>query len=430
MTNASPAPINEPLRLAAVAASELFDAVPEARLDRITRMLAAAYGVPIAFFSVIGEWQLCFKSRFGIDMESAPREGSFCHHALASGGAFCVPDATLDERFRDHPAVAGEAGLRYYASYPVKLPGSGQTIGKLCVTDTAARDTASAVELALLEDYAGILEDAIEQRCEAIGRERNMRASQQAASRMAEVAERTKNRFTAMIGHELRTPLTAIMGFSELLAMELHGKLRPAYRDYARTICAGGNRLLRTVEQLISYADMDRGQIGLAEERFDLDALIRQTVSEQQGAARLTGVKIDYAGNDGPPALFADPIMTDQMLGQLIGNAVKFSPAEGTVTVAVGRDALGALKIIVEDEGIGMPDDDLNSALSPYRQLDEDLDRRFEGMGLGLPLTNMLIGRHGGLLTVERRRPRGTRAILSFPIWRCRAKDEPVAQVA
>lgn len=152
------APSCESERLAALRALQLLDTPPEERFDRLTRLATHLFGVPIAFLSLVDDNRLWYKSRQGLEITEAPREGSFCERTLFSGpGPTVVQDATRDERFHDSPWVTGEAGnLRFYAGYPLVTP-EGLPLGTFCIGDTESHAFNEQQQQAL-EDLAKIAE--------------------------------------------------------------------------------------------------------------------------------------------------------------------------------------------------------------------------------------------------------------------------------
>jgi diguanylate cyclase (GGDEF)-like protein len=152
---------DERLRVQALRRLGILDSKPEERFDRITRIAAALFQVPIALISLVDEKRQWFKSAQGIDVRETPREHSFCAHAIAGdpNQAFVVNDARLDARFRDNPLVTGSLGLRFYAGFPV-CDSDGFALGALCVIDTAPRVPDCSM-VHLLRDLAGMVEDEL-----------------------------------------------------------------------------------------------------------------------------------------------------------------------------------------------------------------------------------------------------------------------------
>jgi GAF domain-containing protein len=145
---AAPIPADEDARLNALRQLLILDTPPEERFDRIAAFAADEFDVPIAMVSLVDSDRTWFKSRIGTDLLEAPRDVSFCGHAILHDEPFVVPDATLDVRFADNPNVSQEPHIRFYAGACLKLP-SGQNVGTLCLYDFNPREM-DRVALAIL----------------------------------------------------------------------------------------------------------------------------------------------------------------------------------------------------------------------------------------------------------------------------------------
>ena len=156
----APLPEDEHRRLTELQRRRLLDTPPEERLDRITRMAAAAFAVPIALITLIDAERQWFKSSCGLDIRESEREESFCAHAIVDREILVVPDALLDDRFAENPLVSGPPGIRFYAGHPLVLTG-GPCVGTLCIIDRRPRDL-DLQHLALLKDLADLAIEELE----------------------------------------------------------------------------------------------------------------------------------------------------------------------------------------------------------------------------------------------------------------------------
>ncbi|MFN4312469.1 MAG: ammonium transporter [Ferrovibrio sp.] len=236
------------------------------------------------------------------------------------------------------------------------------------------------------------------------------------AKTAAEAASNAKTAFLGNMSHELRTPLNAVIGFSEILTGELFGPLGDQrYRDYAADILASGRHLLSLVNDLLDHTRIEAGQVVLHDAELDVtehcEAALRM-MRERAAAADLRLIS-DYG--DGLPDLLADERALRQMLLNLLGNAVKFTPPGGLVSLSVRQEQDGRLAIAVADTGIGMKREDVPRALEPFVQLHDHLNKSYAGTGLGLPMVQALIRLHGGTLTIDSREGDGTIVTLRFP---------------
>jgi signal transduction histidine kinase/PAS domain-containing protein len=257
-----------------------------------------------------------------------------------------------------------------------------------------------------------------------VGMEQQRLAAERAliqAKEAAEEASRAKTTFLATMSHELRTPLNAIIGFSEIMRDELLGPLgKPQYKAYADDICQSGSHLLSLINDLLDLSKAGAGKIDLAEEEIEPRALIESCLRLVETRARRGDVHLVNQANGGLPRLYADRRRLKQILLNLLANAVKFTSANGTVTVRAHQDPQ-AFRIEVSDTGIGIAPEDIPKVMQPFGQVDSVIARRAEGVGLGLPLSKVLAELHGGSLTIESQPGKGTTVILSLPASRVRA---------
>jgi signal transduction histidine kinase len=235
------------------------------------------------------------------------------------------------------------------------------------------------------------------------------------AKEEAELASRTKTEFLANISHELRTPLNAIIGFAEILSGQIFGKLGDQrYVNYAADIRDSGQHLLTLINDVLDVSKIEVGKLELNEEPVDIIAVLESSMRLMRDRAEEAGLELRAELPRGLPFLQADARRLKQILLNLMSNAVKFTAAGGRVVVraVVAEDGLS---IAVEDTGIGIAPHDLEKALRPFGQIDSRMARKYQGTGLGLPLTKSMVELHGGRLTLESEVGRGTKATIWLP---------------
>ncbi len=236
------------------------------------------------------------------------------------------------------------------------------------------------------------------------------------AKELAESANRAKTAFLATMSHELRTPLNAINGFSEIMAAEMFGPVGDQrYREYVEQINFSGNHLLCLINDILDLSKVEAGKSELnmdAEEPGELITAAAELMREKAGQG-----DVDLSVEIAPdlPPMQVDGRRVKQVLLNLLSNAIKFTPAGGRVTVAARWDADQGLAVSIADTGIGIADDQLETVLEPFGQVENAYSRKYHGTGLGLPLAMALVNMHGGKLVLESRLGVGTTARFNLP---------------
>ena len=236
------------------------------------------------------------------------------------------------------------------------------------------------------------------------------------ARRLAETANQAKTAFLANMSHELRTPLNAIIGFSEILLAEMYGPLGGKYADYAKDIHDSGTHLLGLVNNILDLTKSQAGKLQLDLQAVEFGPLVDSCVSMVREQCARGQLRLEVYAPAEPLMLTADAGKLRQILLNLLSNAVKFTDRGGRIDVRIERLGADRLLLSVSDSGIGMAPDDIRVALAPFGQVDNRLARRYEGTGLGLPLTKVLVELHNGTFTLESVLGEGTAARVELPL--------------
>ena len=255
--------------------------------------------------------------------------------------------------------------------------------------------------------YEGTVEDVTEK----FEQERALRI----ALRQAEIANKMKAAFLAAMSHELKTPLNAVLGFSEIIRDEVLGPVgHESYRDYAADIHRSGARLLSVINDVLDVSKLQGGLLTIDARPENLRDVLDSALVQARGTTQdQRAIEMDMPQD--PPVLMVDPRRLAQALGNLLSNALKFTPPSGSVRFAAQPQPGGGLNLVVEDTGIGMGEETFAAALEPFRQLDGRLSRRFEGTGLGLFIAKSLAELHGGTLAVRSALGQGTTVTIALP---------------
>lgn len=226
--------------------------------------------------------------------------------------------------------------------------------------------------------------------------------------------DRLKNLFVNSISHELRTPLTSIIGYLELMQDGVGGTLSPSHQDFARQIFNSTQRLVRLVNDLLEYARIEAGTFKLQLECVDFGAKARELVEALMPMAEEAKVTLEVSALPASLVMRMDPQRIEQVLSNLLTNALKFTPAGGRVTVAACIEG-PRLRCEVQDTGIGIAADDIPKLFQRFSQL-ESGKRKGGGTGLGLAIAKSLVEAHGGQIGVQSELGRGSTFFFTLPL--------------
>jgi len=248
---------------------------------------------------------------------------------------------------------------------------------------------------------------------------RTREALQKALTR-AEAVNEAKTLFLANMSHELRTPLNAIIGFSQLIRDQSLGPAGvPAYVEYAKDIHDAGAHLLEIISNVLDASRIEAGKFDLKEEMVEIGGLMRSAMLAVRMQAGNKSLALDLRLPEEPVGLRADALRLRQILINLLANAVKFTPEGGRVTLSFEASPAAAV-FAVADTGIGMSPNEIAAATEPFRQIENPLVKRYEGVGLGLSLSKHMTEMHGGTLEIESKKGVGTTVRVVFPAERIR----------
>jgi signal transduction histidine kinase len=304
-----------------------------------------------------------------------------------------------EARSREHFALLRDIG--FGAEMVVPLVARGRPLGTITFV-SAGPGRYYAAELALARELAA-------RAALAIDNARLYRAAQDAV--------RTRDRFLALVAHDLKSPLTAIKGIAQLLRRQsgaLAASLPPAFADRLQQVEHASRRMARVLDDLVDVARLEAGQ-GLALERreTDLAALARRVVEEHEPSVGPDRLRLEATARS---VGCWDAARLERVLDNLIGNAVKYSPEGGPITVRLAADD-GSAVLSVRDDGIGVPIDDRERIFEQFHRA-ANAAGRFPGTGLGLFGVREIVQAHGGTIHVESEEGRGSTFVVRLPIAR------------
>ncbi|MFK8001184.1 MAG: sensor histidine kinase [Polyangiales bacterium] len=242
--------------------------------------------------------------------------------------------------------------------------------------------------------------------------------------------DQLKSNFLATVSHELRTPLTSIIGYSEMLESGIAGDLESEQREFVETIRTKGEQLLALITSLLDLSKLEQGVLRIEATPLNVAAIVDDIAKTFHPHAVKKGVEIVSHVGDDLPAVMGDAMRMKQVLSNLAENAIKFTPAGGTVTFSAeareveDEDGLGAalmseprqgVAFLVRDSGQGMPKDELPRIFDAFYQVDGGSTREHGGTGLGLSIVKRLVDAHHGTITVDSELGKGTEFVVLIP---------------
>jgi PAS domain S-box-containing protein len=294
--------------------------------------------------------------------------------------------ASQDGRLADLVRALGPASLMV-----VPLSARGSSVGYAILTSSRPEHLYDELDLRMAEE---------------LGRRVGLTVDHARLFQSAELANRAKSDFLAIISHELRTPLTAVLGYADLLTAEVAGPLNGAQKRQVDRIRAGSDRLLRLIEGILAFARLEAGRERAQLGRVDLRALLNHVDEMVRPSAIEKGVHFEFHVDDVPETIQTDAERFSQVLLSLVTNAIKFTE-RGAVRVHVSSGH-GMLRVDVTDSGNGIAPEHLPHVFNPFWQAEHPSTRRTGGAGLGLSIARRLARLLNGDVRVARSSPHGT----------------------
>jgi len=419
---------------------EMLYTPKEDTIDSITKLTQIICETPFCLVSLLDRTKQWFKSSQGLNADSTDREISFCNYAIKQEYIFEVKDSLEDPRFRNNPLVTGYPYIRYYAGMPLKSP-NGFNIGTLCVIDTKPRELREdqrialetlAKQVILQFEMKKVLKDL------KIANEKSMKLSL------------VKDEFLSNMSHELRTPLNAIYGFTEIMQNSVKDTKQKEYLDIIKSSV---EILISIINDILDFSKIELGKLAIERKPFDLKKTLKEIFELLKQKATEKNLHLYLRiGRNVPNSIIGDKVRLNQILVNLIGNAIKFTNI-GKVEIFVRRvsnklkkkindnqkeneiklinreeiciitkagsksslknddypekninretNNISELEFIVKDSGIGIKEEKLNKIFERFEQASSDITRKYGGSGLGLSISKNLVELQGGEIKVE-----------------------------
>ncbi len=212
--------------------------------------------------------------------------------------------------------------------------------------------------------------------------------------------ERMKSEFLSVISHELRTPLHSIKGFVDIILMGKTGQINDLQRDFLTTVKQSTASLQRLIDDLLEFSRMEAGQIKLKPQMISIYDVVERTVEQLAPLAQEGGLTLINEVPEAIPLIEADPMRIEQVVTNLVSNAIKFTPAEGSIRI-FAEEAGEQMHVTVKDTGIGIPEEEQDKIFQRFYQVDSSVTRAYRGAGLGLTICKFIVEYHHGRIWVE-----------------------------
>jgi signal transduction histidine kinase len=240
---------------------------------------------------------------------------------------------------------------------------------------------------------------------------RCLRASSSRTNRLREL-DRLKDEFIALVSHELRTPLTSIRGYLDLMTEETI--LSAEQTQFVETIERNAQRLQRVVGDLLFYAQIEAGHLTLERGNVDLNALVADALEAARPVASAKAIEL-HADLGELPVMIGDRARLAQVLDNFVSNAIKFTPGNGTVSIATSCVA-GGIELTVSDTGMGIPAAELPQLFQRFFRTEQATRSAIQGTGLGLAIAQAIVEGHDGRIAVESEEGAGTTFRVFLPV--------------
>lgn len=393
-------PNDEKERLKALFEYDILDTEAEKVFDDLTKMASEICQTPIALISLIDPDRQWFKAKVGLDAPETSRDIAFCAHAIHQRELFEVNDASKDERFFDNPLVTSGPEIRFYAGAQLVTP-SGHAIGTLCAIDKKPQQLNQWQRSAL----------------ETLSREVISQLELRVKIRQLEAASQHKSEFLSTMSHELRTPLNAIVNFSQLMlgTLKQHSGDKKLL-EYAGYIDSASKHLLNLVNSVLDMSKIEQGKMEVTHSNVQTSQLFERLQGLLSVQAMVKSIQLDFLVDKmAPTQLVADEAKLQQIVINLVGNAIKYTAEGGNVEVSVAW-ADNQLAIRIADNGYGISKENQKRLFSKFEQFNKS--QNIEGSGLGLAITKSLVDLLGGTIDIQSQENKGTTVSVKLPAER------------
>ncbi|MFN0256688.1 GAF domain-containing sensor histidine kinase [Pedobacter ureilyticus] len=391
-----PIPNNEQDRLYHLSALDIDYTSLNDNLKDLNRLAAKVAGTDISLINLIDAYTQWTVGSHGLDLQQMTREESVCQYTIMDDEAFEVPDLSTDERFNKNFYVADPLSLRYYFGLPLR--DNGLNIGALCVLDTQLKSL-SPEKVELLK----IIADEIVNRIKCY----HVLESMQYRLDHADQAHKK-------VAHDIRGPLAGIIGLSEMISEKGRSAELAEVLEFIKMIHIGSRSLLDLADEILSQSDKQKS---IGENELNLESLKNKLLQLYLPQATYKQISLEVRLNDQAKHIIFSKKKLLQIIGNLISNAIKFTPVGGNITVdldLIPGQEKNLLDITVTDSGIGIEQERIEQLLVNGTESTPGTQEE-KGYGFGIPMVSHLIEKLGGKLYIESSPGKGSRFHVQLP---------------
>ncbi|AFZ48084.1 GAF sensor signal transduction histidine kinase [Cyanobacterium stanieri PCC 7202] len=386
----APVPDNEKARINALLSYDILDTEFEEVYDEIAELASSICETPIALVSLVDETRQWFKAKIGLKARETSRDVAFCTHAILEEELLIVEDATQDERFADNPLVLKNPSIRFYAGAPLINP-DGFALGTLCAIDTKPKT--------LNEDQKNALRILAKQVITQLELRLSFKKLQNYTKELRRI-NAGKDRFFSIIAHDLKSPFNSMLGFAQILNNDIDDLSPEQIKEISTDIYDTGKATFKLLENLLQWSMLEMGNLPWRPKTIHLYDVVKDVVSLLSGTAshkNITLVNEVIKGEN----VYADPIMLQSVIQNIINNAIKFSHAGEKITVSSSIEDDHLMQVVIRDTGVGMTPEQVENLFEIEFCSSKPGTEGERGTGLGLLLCKEFVTKNGGTIKVE-----------------------------
>ena len=379
-------PENEEDRLKALQSYNILDSLPQKDYDDITRLASEICNTPISLISFIDSERQWFKSSYGLNVASTPKEQAFCAHAiLKPDEVMMVEDATIDERFKDNPLTKGDPQVIFYTGVPL-VNEDGHALGTLCVIDNKPK-VLTERQITALKSLANQVMAQLELRRKV----KELDALTLELQKSNEYLER----FALMASHDIKSPLTSMMLTAQLLKARYHSHLDEKGNQMLDIINSSASSLLKFLNQMLEYSK-SYNILTQKKDEFCVNELIQEVL-------KLVSVPESFRVEtpEGLMYIRTSAIALEQILINLLNNAVRYNDKDAGFIRLTFEEKDDCYQFRVSDNGVGIEQKNYGKIFEPMVTLNSRDRYNKKGSGIGLSTVKNLVDSLGGQICVE-----------------------------